>query len=258
MNEVSELKLDLLEKQAKIQALETELATLKGNYKSNVEHTRGKFESFEFELNKQTEGQKLHEYNLQKIIKNSNRHRKVTLKTEKKHSQIQQQLITGNSMSRDMNANKTTPLEKNVNLRSQNCSEDSDSLMYINNSKDSLNQVTHEQDKEIRSNRIGCPPKQQALNTIQKTQKSEIQKDQPNSNTSEEFVGVERNKIKRLYLQLGGVREGVTVQLISEYMEKRGIIPTFVRLMQSKRSGTVAVRVNVNTKDVKQALENDF
>ena len=41
-------------------------------------------------------------------------------------------------------------------------------------------------------------------------------------------------------------------------MEKRGIIPTFVRLMQSKRSGTVAVRVNVNTKDVKQALENDF
>ena len=80
--------------------------------------------------------------------------------------------------------------------------------MTINNSKDSLNQVTYEQDKEIRSNRIGCPPKQQALNTIQKTQNSEIQEGQPNSNR-EEFVGVERNKIKRLYL--GGVREGVTV-----------------------------------------------
>ena len=49
--------------QAKVQALETdlELARLKGNYKPNVEHTRGKFESLEFELNKQTEGQKLHE-----------------------------------------------------------------------------------------------------------------------------------------------------------------------------------------------------
>ena len=158
-------------------------------------------------------------------------------------------------MSRDMNANETTPLEKNVNLRSENCSEGSNVLMSIHNSKDSLNQVTYEQGKEIRSNRIGCLPKQQALNTIQKTQNSEIQDDQPNSNR-EEFVGVERNKIKPLYL--GGVREGVTVQLISEYMEKRGIVPTFVRLMQSKRSGTVAVRVNVNTKDVKQALENDF
>ena len=205
MNEVSELKIDLLEKQAKIQALETELATLKGNYKSNVEHTRGKFESFEFDLNKQTEGQKLHEYNLQKIIKDLDRHRKVTRDAEKKHSITNPTTITGNSMSRDMN----------VNLRSENCSEVSDSLMFINNFKDSLNQVTHEQDKEIRSNRIGCPPKQQALNTIQKTQNSEIQQDQPNSN-SEEFVGVERNKIKRLYL--GGVREGVTVQLISEYM----------------------------------------
>ena len=41
-------------------------------------------------------------------------------------------------------------------------------------------------------------------------------------------------------------------------MEKRGIVPTFVRLMQSKRSGTMAIRINVNTKDVKQALENDF
>ena len=134
MYEVSELKLDLLEKQAKIQALETELATLKGNYRSNVENTRGKFESFELEMNKQTEGQKLHEYNLQKIIKDLDRHRKVTRDAEKKHSITNTTTTAGNSMSRDMNANKITPLEKNVNLRSENCSEGSNLLMPNNNS----------------------------------------------------------------------------------------------------------------------------
>ena len=99
------------------------------------------------------------------------------------------------------------------------------------------------------------PTKTTSIKHNTKNTKREIQENQPNSN-SEEFIGVEGNKIKRLYL--GGVREGVTVQLISEYTKKRGIVPTFVRLMQSKRSGTVAVRVNVNSKDVKQALENDF
>jgi hypothetical protein len=70
------------------------------------------------------------------------------------------------------------------------------------------------------------------------------------------FVGVEKRRIKRLYLR--GVCEGVTDKLISNYINKKGITPTFVRLMKSKRKGTVAVRVNVLSEDFDRALEKDF
>ena len=52
VKEVSELKSNLGEKQAKIRALESELATFKGNYKSAIENTKGKLESCEIEQNK--------------------------------------------------------------------------------------------------------------------------------------------------------------------------------------------------------------
>ena len=70
------------------------------------------------------------------------------------------------------------------------------------------------------------------------------------------FVWVERRRIKRLYL--GGVREGATEKLISEYVTKRGIKPTFVRLMKSKRIGSVAVRVNVLNEDFERASAKDL
>lgn len=70
------------------------------------------------------------------------------------------------------------------------------------------------------------------------------------------FIRVEKRRIKRLYL--GGVREGVTVNLISNYINKKGITPTFVRLMRSKRKGTVAVRVNVLSEDFERASQQDF
>ena len=45
-DEISELKRDLCVKQAKIVTLESELATFKGNCKSNLEKANGKLESF--------------------------------------------------------------------------------------------------------------------------------------------------------------------------------------------------------------------
>ena len=71
-----------------------------------------------------------------------------------------------------------------------------------------------------------------------------------------DFVGVQKHKIKRLYL--GGVREGVNEQSITNYMGKKGISPTFIRLFKSKRKGTVAVRVNVKTVNFERASDNDF
>jgi predicted RNase H-like nuclease (RuvC/YqgF family) len=55
MTELSDLKHNLCEKQAKIESLESELATLKGNYKTDSESTRNKLESIDIMLTGQGE-----------------------------------------------------------------------------------------------------------------------------------------------------------------------------------------------------------
>jgi hypothetical protein len=67
---------------------------------------------------------------------------------------------------------------------------------------------------------------------------------------------VERRNTKRLYL--GGVKDGVHASTIKEIMKGKGIQPTFVRMMKSRRSGTVAVRINVKVSDIKEILEPNF
>jgi hypothetical protein len=41
-------------------------------------------------------------------------------------------------------------------------------------------------------------------------------------------------------------------------MQEKVISPTFVRLFNSKRKGTVAVRINVRNDDFERISENDF
>jgi hypothetical protein len=38
----------------------------------------------------------------------------------------------------------------------------------------------------------------------------------------------------------------------------KGVQPTFVRVMKSRRSGIVAVRINVRAADIKEILEQNF
>ena len=71
-----------------------------------------------------------------------------------------------------------------------------------------------------------------------------------------EFVGVSRKSVKRIYL--GGVKEGVNVEKVKQYMVDKKVNPTFVRLLKSQRRGTIAVRVNVNTEDFEQVCRNEF
>lgn len=67
---------------------------------------------------------------------------------------------------------------------------------------------------------------------------------------------MERRYIKRIYL--GGVKDGVEAHAIKEFMEQKGVHPTFVRMMKSKRKGTVGVRINVIAADLKVTLETGF
>ena len=84
-----------------------------------------------------------------------------------------------------------------------------------------------------------------------------FEEDQESPDTEKEttdFVGVQRQKIKRIYL--GGVH--ATANVIKQYMQEKGIFPTFVRLFNSKRKGTVAVLINVKNDDFEHVSENDF
>ncbi|CAB4039925.1 Hypothetical predicted protein [Paramuricea clavata] len=61
-----------------------------------------------------------------------------------------------------------------------------------------------------------------------------------------EFVGMQRKAVKRIFL--GGIKVGVTTQKIVRYMKDRGIEPTFVRLMKSKRKRTTSAKTSTPSK----------
>ena len=70
------------------------------------------------------------------------------------------------------------------------------------------------------------------------------------------FFDVERRYIKRRYF--GGVTDGIEAHAIKEFMEKKGVHPIFVRMMKSKRKGTVGGRINVIAPNLKVTLESGF
>ena len=61
---------------------------------------------------------------------------------------------------------------------------------------------------------------------------------------SKAFIGVERRYIKRIYL--GGAKDGVEVHGIKKFTEQKSVYPTFVRMMKSRRKGTVGLGVRIN------------
>jgi septal ring factor EnvC (AmiA/AmiB activator) len=74
--EISDLKANLCEKQAKIRSLESELASFRGNYKANLEETRGKLETYEIKLIGQAENVIKLEQKTDKICKDLERIKK--------------------------------------------------------------------------------------------------------------------------------------------------------------------------------------
>lgn len=85
-DEISELKSDLCVKQAKVHALESELATFKGNCRSVLDNTKVKLELCEIEMNKYEENIAIHESNFQKLSKDLEKLRKETKEIGKANS----------------------------------------------------------------------------------------------------------------------------------------------------------------------------
>jgi hypothetical protein len=221
---------------------------LSGNYKSAIENTKGKLESCEIEQNKHAENVQIHDCNIQKLFKDLDKYRKETKATGKKQSISKGPLATTSECESSLcEANaKANAKVNNANLCAENNSLASKSYSNDNTlSQKSSNQLQKSQAEPH------CADKNENSNI------SETAKNQASTNGSEsDFIGVEKHRTKQLYL--GGVHEGVNEQLIVNYMEKKGISPTFVRLFKSKRKGTVAVRVNVKLSDFETVSVNDF
>ena len=226
VKEVSELKSNLGEKQAKIRALESELATFKGNYKSAIENTKGKLESCEIEQNKHAENLKIHDCNIQKLFKDLDKYRKETKATSKKQSISKGPLATTSECESSLceaNANA------NAIVNNANSCAENNSLASKSNSND--NTLSQKSSNQLQKSQAEphCTDEHENSNI------SETAKNQASTNGSESnFIGVEKHRIKRLYL--GGVHEGVNEQLIVNHMEKKGISPTFVRLLKAMRN----------------------
>ena len=244
-DEISELKSDVCVKQAKIVALESELATFKGNCKSNLEKLDGKFESFKIEVSKHGENIAKYEKNLHKLSKEFEKLRKET-----------KEIVNGPLTAENQLASTTETVSPESDYNTYAVAVKSDANLNLNDLSGASQ--SDSENKRLRNGSQNLKPSGESCGENEQNNPIEIQSDSSDVNGvgEESFVGVERKRIKRLYL--GGVREGATEKLISDYMNRKGITPTFVRLMKSKRKGTIAVRVNVLNDDFELASMKEF
>ena len=281
--EISELKSDLCEKQAKIQALESELATFKGNCKSSLENTKAKLESCEVELNKNEENiafancfHVLLSKDLEKLRKETKEIGKVkSISKNPLARTIENPSFESNKILYAEAANtilsigeiKTKETNKAKSISENPLATTIEILSSVSNAKPNAN--TDQSNKPLVNTEQNVNPgKQSERSIIQNKETNDkanaetpaIDKtatgDNLNEQESSDFVGVQRKIIKRLYL--GGVRLGTSIEKIKEYMKQKGISPTFIRIFNSKRKGTIAVRVNVNEEDFDCVCNNDF
>ena len=69
-----------------------------------------------------------------------------------------------------------------------------------------------------------------------------------NELAGDSFSGVERrrNKIKSFFLS--GIAENVTEGKVLSYLKERNVIPTQIRIIHSRRKGTLSAKVNIPSK----------
>lgn len=250
--EVGDLKSNLCEKQAKIYSLESELASFKGNYKSNKENMLDKLGNHELQLGKHRENLNKLENILLKSQDRSKKQLSSNRGTIDLECPIEPEVSLHTKANSYANTTRQTTIvrenqssEKNLNSSQSNFQLSSKENKSTSSTVDKQAQTREHENQNI-GNHVGTE--------IVNDAPSDLRHDQVEDSGS--FVGVERRSIKRVYL--GGVREGVNVGLITTFMERKGTSPTFVRLFSSKRKGTVAVRVNVNKEDFDRVLENEF
>ncbi|CAB4009797.1 Hypothetical predicted protein [Paramuricea clavata] len=282
--EISDLKANLCEKQAKIRSLESELASFRGNYKANLEETRGKLENYEMKLVGQAENVIKLEQKTDKICKDLERIKKQQSKRieviDAERSEGSLDILYSSAVkSTEANASKDQTVSDIICMevpqtKTANSNSGTNNKACSITSKQYIQQKQQKNDSSTSYANVSQPEStgSELSKQVQQSECSvtQIESNKANSNIdntnfedrespdiekeTSDFVGVQRQKIKRIYL--GGVREGTNA--IKQYMQEKGIFPTFVRLFNSKRKGTVAVRINVKNDDFERVSGNDF
>ena len=75
---------------------------------------------------------------------------------------------------------------------------------------------------------------------------------------SDGFIGVKRRRAKVKRFFLSGIADTVTTETILDYLQKRNIHPTHLRLFSSRRKGTKSAKLNVVASENLTLTENDF
>ncbi|CAB4028233.1 Hypothetical predicted protein, partial [Paramuricea clavata] len=74
----------------------------------------------------------------------------------------------------------------------------------------------------------------------------------------DEFIGVQRNRVKTKRYYIGGIAETTKKETILQYLNGKGISPTLFNLFTSRRKGTLSAKMNVHAEDVEKMIVEDF
>ncbi len=266
--EVESLSGKLLQRDAKICELESKLTSLESRRKVELERQRSKYDDYELEINvlkKQMSGLTKDIESLKSKIQKINGPGTVApggLERTKAGAQSNNGASsqhTTSAVRSASNESKITSITNNLNKTATSNTQNrmEPSLAEVVASTTSLAAQSSQSDQLI-SEPLILEPKNDSVELAQTvdlssdSSRSKLEIQHPDV----EFVGVRKLNIKRVYL--GGVKEGVNEGKIREFMDNKGVVPTFIRTFKSRRKGTIAVRVNVKFEDYDRVCKNEF
>ena len=274
--EVENLKACLTERDSRIDRLELELFIVKDHCETDYQLLRRKYEDCKLELELLKENEMKLEKNYEYLRKELVRHKnKITKQQETKEIQGEHcptaSTNKGPGGARSYANVVQSPVDAQAQL-SVICDSDSD----VNNKSSEKHNTEESQsnscdrnmsvdrpNEDIVCDEIVCSStelsKQNQVDKglqIAKKNNHSNQETEPEVGPQSGFIAVERKNTKRIYL--GGVKEGVDVEGIKQYINIKGVNPSVVRLLTSKRKGTVAVKINVLSKDFGIVLKKEF
>jgi hypothetical protein len=72
------------------------------------------------------------------------------------------------------------------------------------------------------------------------------------------FIGVQRKRNNTRAFFLSGINQKVSEKEIQDYLHKRNVIPTLLKIFPSQRKGTVSAKINVPAAASSQVTQSDF
>lgn len=104
-----------------------------------------------------------------------------------------------------------------------------------------------------------CETNANSISNAKDNQPPRDKETQPVSHSETDgFIGIQRkrNNTKRYFIS--GIDEKVGAELVSRYLNNRGVFFTLLKVFNSKRKGTVSAKLHVSLEDSKKIVEKGF